>query len=164
MQPFTKIPFSKSCSFISSFPCLPQRFIHWPIAQYLRYRYGVVLCRSVSSQSDLAILSENLGDTHNFPSQFAFHLYIFRCIECTCKLSCSSSPNQLSIIYTAAVSRAEYVKHLGVTIYINLGWPSYIFSCVERIPFPSFQICRMKQFGAKQTDVTSSIHQNVLPF
>lgn len=63
----------------------------------------------------------------------------------------SHSPDsrEYFVIEAVYVPRAEFVKCLDVTTYLNIGWSSLILDCAKRIRRLSFQIRRLGQLGAK---------------
>lgn len=75
----------------------------------------------------------------------------------------SRSPFSVNIQWVPRLSvpRAEFVIQLGVTFYVNSRRSLHIFDCIKLVRCLSFEIRRLRQFGAKQTIITSDVHQCV---
>ena len=81
-----------------------------PPAKLIKYADDVVLCQSVSNQSDFLSLSDNLTATDNFSLQAGLHLNSSKCFECLFSLSRSSFPSEPSFISGSPVLRVDTVK------------------------------------------------------
>ena len=134
-----------------------------PPAKLIKYADDVVLCQSVSNQSDFLSLSDNLTATDNFSLQAGLHLNSSKCFECLFSLSRSSFPSEPSFISGSPVLRVDTVKYLGVTLQNNLKWSSHILCTVGKLRRLSFHIRKLRQFTAKQSVISSFVTQCVLP-
>ena len=132
-------------------------------AKLIKYADDVVLCQSISDQSDFLSLSDNLASTYNFSMQSGLHLNSSKCFECLFTLSRSSYPSESSLINGSQIRRVDTVKYLGVILQNDLRWSSHILSTVGKLRRLSFQIRKLRQFTAQQSLISSFVNQCVLP-
>ena len=132
-------------------------------AKLIKYADDVVLCQSISNQSDFLSLSNNLAATYNFSQQSGLSLNSSKCFECLFTLSRSSYPSEPSLINGSPTCRVDTVKYLGVTLQNDLRWSTHILSTVGKLRRLSFQIRKLRQFTTQQSLISTFVNQCVLP-